>query len=236
LRQDLAKLNSALEELYATAVEHLQLGTGGVGRIVIIATCVREIANNLAAIMSAAGGTTLPPPVDMAAPVRQLCQAWESAQLGLVDELVTRSGADGASDLVDGIEDGRIDLLQYLRVPIEVYQAAQAVVAADRQAAEYARRREAAAIGRVEADNDATTQLWSSTIAFFANYTDLDRVAARAALSEEELNARFTTFESIVSARLAGFFVTKGEIDGLLALANQRRDPDDRVVASEDDR
>ena len=237
LGPDLAKLNPAFEELYATAVEHLQRGTGGMGRIVNIANCVREIANNLATVVSDAGGTALPPRVDMSAPIRQLCQAWESAQLGVVDELVTRSGADGTSDLIDGIEDGRIDRLRYLRVPVEVYKAAQAVVAADRQAAENARNREAAAIGRTEVDNDATAQLWSSTISFFSSYAHLDRAATRAVPSEEELNSRFATFESIVGARLADFFVIKSEIDDLLALTNQRRDPNKGLdPSSEDDR
>ncbi len=45
---------------------------GGMGRIVTIANCVREIANNLAGAVGDADGVPLPPRVDMSAPVGRL--------------------------------------------------------------------------------------------------------------------------------------------------------------------
>src|SRR5260370_42482310 len=47
---------------------------GGMGRIVTIANCVREIANNLAGAVGDADAVPLPPRVDMSAPIGRLGQ------------------------------------------------------------------------------------------------------------------------------------------------------------------
>ncbi len=222
LSRKLVKLNPAVVELYDTAVDHLQRGPGEMGRVVVIAHCVGEIANNLAEFVSDADGTRLPPRVDLYAPIRDLRRAWETAGLGFAKELVTQSGNDTADDFVDGIEDGRIDRRQFAPVPFPVLAAAQEVVDADRRDAAIARHREAVAVGRVDVDADVTARLWSSTLEFFANYANLSRAKARPAPLEQELNDRFTTFESIIHARLADFFETKSAIIDVLTLANQQ--------------
>jgi hypothetical protein len=99
-----------------------------------------------------------------------------------------------------------------VRISERVYIAVQAVVAANSEASGSAQRRRAfVAVGDSATPHDPTVALLGNVYKFFMGRAHLDRAVERGLPGEAELQDQFTKFETIISARLIGFFFDVGD-------------------------
>jgi hypothetical protein len=222
LEKALRDVNPNLGSLYLTAVEYLDRPARDLARMVVIAHCVREIANNLADHLGRVEGFKLSPKVETSGPTRNLALAWQREDLP-IGERPSVAGDARADRLIDDVQDTRIVEVGRVGIPASVYAAAHAVVAAHAKATGNARERKAViAVGYGASADDPTARLLSNTIDYFMAYAHLDRATQRPIPRQAELIAQFSTFEAIISARLGDFFAVVDDLSDILDIANEK--------------
>jgi hypothetical protein len=187
----------------------------------MVSHAVREIANNLAHHLGLVEGVSFPPSVDTSTPVGELARLWDAEGLGSADP--SRAADDPRSDELTEGRDESIRQNPPVLIPESAYMAVEAVIDAHSRASDNARRRQAfVAAGDGATPDDPTAKLFGATFDFFMRYAHLDRSAGRPLPAEAELQNQFAKFETVVAARLRGFFETVDELADILASANAK--------------
>lgn len=210
-----------MADLYRHAVCFLEGDERNQAVVVMISHAVREIANNLAHHLGRVEGVSLPPSVDTSKPLRELERSWQAEE-----SVSSSAGGPGLDELAEG-PDESIRENPPIRISEQVYKAVQAVVAANSEASGSAQRRRAyVAVGDSAAPHDPTAALLGNVFKFFMGRAHLDRAVERGLPEEAELQDQFTKFETIISARLTGFFFNVAdELADVLGEANAKTPP-----------
>jgi hypothetical protein len=196
----LSGVHQVLADLYRHAVQLVEQSEYNRAVVALISHAVREISNNLAHYLGLAEGVKLPPRADVTVAMKGL-----AAQLHEVGSQLESLPSEETDDaLTEGGD-----------YSIRLREAVQEAVAADAKAAGNAQRiRAFVAAWELSAEPTATTAMFGSAFEFFMSYAHLDRVAKDRTPPKAEVREQFATFETIVAARLRGFFDADGSTGG----------------------
>lgn len=217
LEKTLGKLHQSLADLYRQAVQLVEQSEYNRAVVLLISHAVREISNNLAHHLGLVEGVSLPPRIDVTAAMRNLAQLYEAGSQweGLPSE---ESGETKPDDLTEGRD-----------YSIRLRQAVQGAVAANAAATGNVKRLRAfVAAWELSTDPNPTTAMFGSVFDFFMSYAHLDRAGEDRTPPKAELQENFATFETIVAARLRGFFEVGDELAAILTAANTKKSHGER--------
>ncbi|MFJ9909673.1 hypothetical protein ACIRVK_43910 [Streptomyces sp. NPDC101152] len=214
----LGGVHQVLADLYRHAAQLLEQAEYNRAVVSLIAHAVREISNNLAHHLGLAEGVQLPPRADVTAAMKSLAQIYEAGSHW--ESLASEESGDGKHE---NLSEGR-------DYSIQLREAVQEAVAANAAATGNAQQLRAfVAAWELSVEPTATSTMFGSAFDFFMSYAHLDRVGQDRTPPKAEVREKFAKFETIVAARLRGFFDVGDELAAILNRANStmpRPEPD----------
>jgi hypothetical protein len=210
LRDQLGKLDPALGALYGHALNRLHEAAAPgeeQARIVLIAHSVREMTNNLPEALADVDGVPVGR-ADTSGPCQKLVAEW-----------------DKHADILDPMPSvGSVD--ERVTVPASVLLAASRVVVSQRGATGNRRLRQSAvALRRLELGKDPTLTMWLDVLTWFESHAHLDKSRGRPVPEDEVVLTKLEIIETILSARLRGFFNVMADLAAIAELANRSANP-----------
>jgi predicted nucleic acid-binding protein len=171
-------------------------------RMVLMAHAVREMANNLPEALSDVDGVPSGR-INTSEPCRALVAEW-----------------DNNSDILD-VTSHALSGEERVTIPSSVLSAAARVVTSQRAATGNRRlRQSAAALRRLEPGPDPTLKMWLDALSWFESHAHLDKSRERSIPGDEAILVKLEIIETILAARLQGFFAVMDDVSALAALAN----------------